>query len=151
VKVQRANTHVAVAFSHTGEVISWRLPLSRPVAERLQNALVHLLNLGHVANFSIQNAADSTWSELLEDLGGRCGSGVLSACIDPPVRPSLTAPAFLMPVWAFDHEVHGSPAATAQLLGIYLELIATRSADEEHGAYLPGRNGLWLIHARPMF
>lgn len=142
---------VAVAFSHSGEIVSWRTLLTIAQANRLDHALSHLLNLGHVAGFGIQVAQEMPWPQLLEQLRSRCGSMVVGACVDPPVEPRAIAPAFLMPVWAFDHETNGAPSATGQLLGLDLELIATPSRDEEMGAHLPGRNGLWLIHARPLF
>lgn len=141
---------VAIALAHSGELISFRVSASRAQQARLQQALSHLLNLGHVAAFSIRPAEDAAWHTLLEQLCARCGSFVVGACIDPPAPPIAITPSFLMPVWAFDHEVGGLPASTGQLLGLDLELIATPSGDEEHGAHLPGRNGRWLIHARPL-
>lgn len=141
---------ISVAFAHRGEVQSIRVQLTSGQRTRLHRALTHLLDIGHVAAFGIQHAASGGWSDLIQLLRARCGSFVVGACLDPPAPPHALAPSFLMPVWAFDHEIEGRPAATGQLLGLDLELVATPSDDEEHGAHLPGRNGRWLIYARPL-
>lgn len=142
---------VAVAFAHTAEVQAWRLTMSREEGEHIERTLCNLLDLGHVAGFSVRDIERGTVAELVEQLRLRVGGVVLDACHDALEAPISPSPAFLMPVWSFDHAIGGSPAATGRLLGFDVELIATPSSDEERGAHLPGHSGLWLIHAGPLF
>lgn len=147
----RLESLIAVAFAHTAEVHAWRLNMSREEGERIERTLCDLLDLGHVAGFSIRHISDDTMADVIQQLRMRIGDVALHAChedLEEPIRPT---PAFLMPVWGFDHVIGDLPAATGRLLGLELELIATPSPDEELGAYLPGRPGRWLIHAHPLF
>ncbi len=141
---------VAVAFAHTAEVKAWPVLVIREERELIGRTLDNLLELGHIAAFSIEPMVQLQYVELIERLRSCCGLAVVDACIAAPRYESATAPAFLMPVWAFDHQADGREATTARLLGLDLELVAAPSLDEELGAHLPGRNGRWLIHARPL-
>ncbi len=145
-----SHVDVAVCFSHTGEIATWRVRLKEAQIRRLEGALGHLLNLGHVAAFSVRLGEETSWAEILHQLRSRCGDLIVGACLDPPGVHKVQPASLMIPVSSFDHEINGLPTATGQLLGLDLELIATPSPDEELGAYLPGRNGLWLIHARPL-
>lgn len=147
----RLETLVAVAFAHPAKVDACRLYMSREEGEHIERTLCNLLDLGHIVAFTVQHIGGGTTAEPIEQLRLRVGREVLDACQDAPKAPTRPSPAFLMPIWGFDHEFEGSPAATGRLLGLDLELIATPSSDEELGAYLPGRDGRWLIHASPMF
>ncbi len=143
---------IAVAFAHTATVQAWRLNMSREEGERIEHTLCNLLGLGHVAGFSIRRISGDTMEDFVHQLRLRVGSVVLDACHEALEASIGPPPAFLMPVWGFDHAIGGLPAATGRLLGLDLRLIATPSPDEELGAHLPGgREGLWLIHAGPMF
>jgi hypothetical protein len=147
-----AERSVAVAFSSGADVATWRVSMTREHVEQLRRTLASLVELGHVAAFRIGSERPIGRCELLRQLGERCGRAIVAAAESSgPEHDKRAEPAFLMPVYAFDHELAGSPAATAHLLGLDLELIATPSPDEEVGAYLPGRPGRWLIWARPMF
>ena len=143
-------TLVAVAFAHTAEVHAWRVTMSREEGEHIERTLRNLLDLGHVAAFSVRHSNAGAVSNLVEQLRSRVGGMVLDACIEATEAPRTPLPAFLMPVWSFDHAIGGLPAATGHLLGLDIELIASPSSDEEVGALLPGRVGLWLIHAQPL-
>ncbi len=150
-RAPRTAVTVTVAFAHTGEVCAWQTFLTKERGEAIDRTLYNLLDVGHVAAFSIEPTLKIIrWSELMAHLRSRCGVETFQACVAaPPCRSE--APAFLMQVWPFDHEIAGAPASTGRLLGLDLELIATPSPDEERGVYLPTRDGLWLIHARPLF
>lgn len=142
---------IAVAFSRGGDVINWSVSLKIDQVEQLKGALNALRDLGHVAAFAIRHSQSTSWMEVQNDLRSRCGGIALDACMLGQARSDQPQPTFLMPVWAFDHELDGAPASTGQFLGLDLELIATPSSDDELGAHLPGRAGRWFIHARPLF
>lgn len=144
-------TIVAVAFAHTAEVQTWRLVVSREDGKHIEQILRHLLALGHVAGFSVRSGEDDLFEAFVGGLRSQVGDLAVDVCLAAGESSAGPQPSFLMPVWAFDHVVEGAPAATARLLGLDLELVATPNLDEELGAYLPGRFGRWLIHARPLF
>ena len=141
---------VAVCYTRGAEVTVWPVQLDDRQRGLLAGVLSSLLELGHLAMFRIVKDQTCDWERLIVDLGSRVGGYTIEACLASPAFSS-TAPAFVIPVWPFDHEVEGAPASTGQFLGLDLEVIATASPDQEVGARLPGRDGLWLIHARPMF
>lgn len=147
-----ARRTVAIAFSNGADLISSNVVLSGDEEDRLNQFLSWFQELGHIAAYSIAVEVRHSWAGILGMLRARLGS--LAAAATRGLRlseSSITAPTYLMRVGPFDHELEGAPTAVAHLLGLDLELIATRSSDEEYGAHLPGRDGLWLIHARPMF
>ena len=147
----RAESIIAIAFAHSAEVQAWRLTITRKEREHIDCTLLNLRNLGHVASFSIRDIGCGTVQDFAAELRSRIGSLPVEACCNAGKAAVGPAPAFLMPVWRFDHAVRGLPASTGCLLGLDLELIATPSVDDEFGAHLPGHNGRWLIRARPMF
>lgn len=142
---------VAAAFSIGGDVAVWRAWLTEVQAGHLDRALSALADLGHVAAFTIAPEREVDWAKMIGDIRSRCGALAVDACLMASEHQRQAQPAFLMPVWPFDHELDGSPASTAQFLGLDLELIAARSPSEEVGACIPGRDGRWLVYARPMF
>ncbi|MES3098937.1 hypothetical protein [Sphingomonas faeni] len=146
----RSDLIVAVAFAHTAEVLAWSAAFTEEERELLDRTLRNLLDRGHVAGFSVK-AGVGVGGSVISGLRSRIGSSTVDMCSAAPASCGHVSPAFLMPVWPFDHMLRGAWTATAQLLGLDLELIATPSPDEELGAHLPGRDGLWLIHAGPMF
>lgn len=141
---------VAVCFASGADVAVWRVRMEEEQHKRLTAVLTTLLALGHVATFVIDEERHCGWQQLVNGIADRIGGHVLDACMESS-PPRLPMPAFVMPVWPFDHEIGATPASTAQFLGLDLELTATPSSDEELGAFLPGRSGRWLIHARPLF
>ncbi len=147
----RAESVIAIAFAHSAEVQAWRLTITRKEREHINCTLLNLRNLGHVASFSIQDIGGGTVQDFAAELRSLIGSLPVDVSCDARKVTVSPAPAFLMPVWRFDHAVRGLPASTGCLLGLDLELIATPSFDEEFGAHLPGHSGRWLIRARPMF
>ncbi|MBP2512667.1 hypothetical protein [Sphingomonas sp. PvP018] len=147
----RAESIIAIAFAHSAEVQAWRLAITRRERKHINCTLLNLRNLGHVASFSIQDIGGGTVQDFAVELRSLIGSLPFDGSRDTRNVAASPAPAFLMPVWRFDHVVRGLPASTACLLGLDLELIASPSFDEELGAHLPGHNGRWLIHAHPMF
>lgn len=142
---------VAVAFACSGEVLAWTAVACGEERELIRCTLSNLLDLGHVASFSIRSGVSATVNDIVDELRSRIGCQTVDACSASPVPCNDAPPAFLVSVWPFDHLVGDAPAATARLLGLDLELIATPSSDDELGAHLPGRDGLWLVHASPMF
>lgn len=142
---------VTAAFARNGEVMAWRVMMAMDQVERLRRTLGHMAQLGALASFAIVPNAPSSPADVLDQLRDRCGSLLVDACRDAMVPPRWSQPAFLMAVWAFDHEIDGRPASTGQLLGVDLELVAIPSPDEDSGAILPGRDGRWLIEAHTMF
>lgn len=146
----RVESVVAVVLAHTAEVQTWHLTISKEEREDIKRTLRNLLDLGHVAGFSVDPSRDASVQDFVDDLRSRIGSLSVDACREAQEAPMDVPPASLMLVWGFDHAIEGAPASTGRLLGLELELIATPSADEELGAHLPGRVGRWLIHARPL-
>ena len=134
---------ITAAFSYGGEIASWRAFLTGEQLELLERVLANLRDLGQVAAFAVEPDRYISSSEVIDELRSRCGPLAVEACLSAPVQREKVRPAFLMPVWAFDHELDGAPASTVQFLGLDLELIATPSPDEEIGAHLPGRAGRW--------
>ncbi len=143
---------IVVAAAHTATIHAWQLQATREEREAIEGVLSNLIWLGHLAAFRVHPGGDAaTPQTLIEELRLLFGASTVDACFATPPNRIAPSPAFLMPVWAFDHAADGAPASTGRLLGADLELIATPSHDEEQGAHLPGRIGRWLIHARPMF
>jgi hypothetical protein len=142
---------VTAAFAGSGEVTAWRVTMAMEQVERLTQTLGHMADLGTIASFGIVPDAPLSHVDVLDQLRRRCGGLLVDACLDSVVPSRWLQPAFLMPIWPFDHEIDGRPASTGQLLGLDLELNATPSPGEERGAILPGRIGRWLIDAHTMF
>ena len=141
---------VAVACSYGAQLLVSETELTGTQARELDILLRGLASLGWVACYSIQQAGPPPGRDgMIEVLREHIGAIVVDAAV--AARPSTAEPrpAFLMPVWSFDHEVAGMPASTARFLSLDLEVLATPSGDEETGIGLPGREGLWLVHARP--
>ncbi len=147
----RCATVVAIAFAQSAEVQAWHMAISGEEGEDICRTLGNLFDLGHIAGFSIRPVGDCSFGSLIADLETRLGAVTVGACLKAAGPSAHVRPAFLVPVWPFDHEIGGRPGSTGRFLGLDLELIATPSPDEELGAHLPGRDGLWLIHAGPMF
>lgn len=129
----------------------WLANLTALQVEHVERVLESLRQLGHVATFAAGPLRGLGWVDPIERLRSRCGSLVVDACLKASAGRDPAPPAYLMPVWPFDHEIDGSPASTAQFIGLDLTVTTSPSPDEEVGVTLPGRAGLWLIHARPMF
>ncbi len=142
---------ITVAFAGGGDVTAWRVAMVMDQVDQLTRTLGHMAELGTIASFAMVPDDPSSPVVVLDQLRQRCGSMLVDACLDASVPTRWVQPAFLMPVWAFNHEIDGRPASTGQLLGLDLELIATPSPDEERGMILQGRDGRWLIEARTMF
>lgn len=141
---------IAVAFANRADLLCWRLRSQGDEGEEIDQALSTLQALGHVAAYSVGEVETVDRQGFMAALRDRLGPIVddAVACRPPPLGDP--PPAFLMPVWPFDHEVDGQPSSTGRLLGLDLQLTATPTSDEEVGAHLPGRDGLWLIHAQPL-
>lgn len=150
--IARSSSYLVTAsFAGSGDVTAWHVTMAMDQVERLTRTLGHMAQLGAIASFAIVPDAPSSPADVLDQLRRRCGALLVDACLNSVVPSRWLQPAFLMPVWPFDHEIDGRPASTGQLLGLDLELIATPCPDEERGAILPGRDGRWLIEAHPMF
>lgn len=119
--------------------------------DQLVRLLEHLRSLGRVACYSIKPAPPViTSAGVIEALCARVGRRVveaLDAVAEATIEPE---PAYVLPVFPFDHEIDGMPASTARFGCLDLEVIATPSSDEETGVELRGRDGLWLVLARPL-
>ncbi len=129
----------------------WLANLTALQVEQVERMLESLRQLGHVATYAAGPLRELGWVDPIERLRFRCGSLAVDACLNASADRDQAPPGYLMPVWPFDHEIDGSPASTAQFIGLDLTVTASPSFDEEIGVALPGRAGLWLIHARPMF
>lgn len=68
---------IAVAFAHTAEVQAWRLTLSREEGEDMKRTLCNLLDLGHIAGFSVRLNSGGTMASFVEQLRLRVGSVAL--------------------------------------------------------------------------
>lgn len=146
----RSEQTVALAFASGADLMVWRVSLGGGQCGKLERILQALHDLSHLAAYRIGCVEPADWTALIEALRQRVGDLVLDVLRDDDPYCAGPAPAFLMPVWPFDHEVQGRPASTGRLLGLDLQLLATPTLDQEVGAYLPGRDGLWLIHAQPL-
>ena len=133
------------------QLLAWSAVLSDEEWRLIEAIVGGLAQLGHVAHFGIQPVGrPASWVQLLTYLSRQFGNFVVDAlCQAPPPRGD-PAPAYLMPVWAFDHEVDSTPASTARFFGMDLEVRAKPTKDEELGISLPNRAGLWLIGAQPI-
>lgn len=141
---------VALAFANGADLVTWRVSLDHGQRLKLECMLGALRDLGHLAAFRICAAEPADWPGFIKALRQRVGDLVLDVLSDGDPSRSGPPPAFLMPVWPFDHEVEGRLASTGRLLGLDLQLTATPTLDQEFGAHLPGCDGLWLIHAQPL-
>jgi hypothetical protein len=144
----RKPTIVAVALTHTAEVRAWKANVTEEREAVIRRTLRNLLDLGHVASFSVRADDDCESDDVVAEFRTLLGGFVVDACSTAPEPRDDVPPAFLMPVWSFNHLVEGLPSASGRLLGLELELIATPSPDEELGTCLPGHVGRWLILAR---
>jgi len=147
---RKTRRKVLIATAHA-ELLAWTASLDKTEWERTDAVLAGLAQLGHVVRFSIGPTSGSIGhAELLSKLKRQFGDFVVDAlCRAPPPRGD-PAPAYLMPVWGFDHEVDSLPASTARFLGMDLEVCAKPTEDEELGVTLPNTAGSWLIGARPI-
>lgn len=141
---------VSVALSRSAEILTFLMHVRREEREEIDQILHNLADLGHVATFNITDSVLRTRSELQQALRSRFGDVVVTACSKPGAWRAEVRPAFLMPVWAFDHVLDGQLASTGRFLGLDLELVALSTSSEEAGVTLPGQEGRWLIYARPL-
>lgn len=141
---------IAAAVSYGANLVLYEAELTPAQSSRLRHLLQGLADLGHLAAFAMQERGpvmDET--ALHASLRGRWDF-VVDAVLAPEQARHDPPPAYLIPVWPFDHEREGKPASTARFLHLNLEVIATRTHDEEQGVLLPGRVGHWLVQARPI-
>ena len=143
-------SHVVAFASALGAEVTCRVVNLAPrEVDELLDLFAWLRHQGSVVAFSVQPAGRTIGGSglyaLLRDLFGDL---LIDVCLKADPIEDEVPPAFLAPVWPFDHELDGMPASTASFLGLNLELRATPSDVEEEGCLLPGRPGLWMIHAR---
>lgn len=141
---------VAVALSCGAHILLYEVDLTEAEAKRLEGLLRGLAEFGHVASFAINRAGPRMNGSTVLDAFRARWDFVVDAVLAADQAHHNPLPAYLMPVWPFDHEREGRPASTARFLHLDLEVIATPTLDEEHGVSLPGRTGQWVLHARPI-
>jgi hypothetical protein len=140
---------VAIVTAHAKTIV-FRVNLSAPEQAAAEHVLRGLFQLGHLVSFSVAAEARSMgWAGLQAWLRNRFDAHVVDAVtgaslVDEP------QPAYLLPVWSFDHVIAGNPASTARFLSADLEVCATPCQDSERGAQLRGWSGSWDIWARPL-
>lgn len=142
--------NVVVAFAADAQLSAWQAYLTPAERNRLTSTLETLRGLGHIAAFRLEPATNAVRAgEVLDRLHHRLGSFVVDAATRSGCLDVLPAPAYLMPVWPFDHAIGGMPASTGRFLALELELVAT-PADDEIGTHIAGLDGSWFVHARPL-
>lgn len=141
---------VAVALSFGANILLYEVDHNEAEVKRLEGLLRGLAALGHVASFAIDRPRSPMNGAIVVDALRARWDFVVDAVLAAGQAHHDPLPAYLMPVWPFDHEREGQPASTARFLHLDLEVIATPTADEELGICLPGRTGRWLVHARPL-
>ncbi len=148
---RRHRHYVALSLCQGATVTAHEVDLSPAEADELAGLFAWLVRQGQVACAAVQPASAMLGlQEMLEALRQTLGGLVVDANLAAGSPPQEPAPAFLLPVWPFDHDLGGQPASTGVFLGLDLELVASPSPDEEVGFPLPGRAGLWVVHARPL-
>lgn len=141
---------IAVAVSFGANIVLHEAELTQADAEQLEGLLKGLAALGHVASFAVERPRSVLDEAALLAALRKRWSFVVDAILTAKQARHDPPPAYLIPVWPFDHEREGQPASTARFLHFDLEVIAIQTADEERGVRLPGRSGHWLIRARPL-
>lgn len=141
---------IVVAYAHA-QLTAYLVRGSTGEWARLQALLEHLRALGRVAWYTSQlPPAWSVMDRTVDAIAGAVGRFTVDAALaSPPTTPG-PAPAWLLPLWAFDHQIAGRPASTADFVGLPLKVVATPADDDEDGAYLPGWPGRWWITATTM-
>lgn len=140
---------VAVAFARGG-VLSMTAALTLAERERLRAILGNLRCTGHVAQFDLASLELIPGIEGMIDRIKQNATALAVVAADTPCTTPMPEPAFLVPVFAFDDSVADRPSSTARFGALDLEVIAVPASDEEQGVRLPGRDGAWLIYARPL-
>ena len=141
---------VAVALRCGANILLYEVDLTEAEVKRLEGLLGGFAKLGHVASFTIDQPRSRLNEATVLDAFRARWDFVVDAVLAEGQSHRNPIPAYLMPVWPFDHEREGRPASTARFLDLDLEVIATPTADEERGVLLPGRTGQWVVHARPL-
>ncbi|MCA0358285.1 MAG: hypothetical protein LCH78_15800 [Proteobacteria bacterium] len=142
---------VAFASALGAEVTCRTVDLAPREVDELLDLFAWLRHQGSIVAFSIQPANGRMCAARMHTLLRQLFDGLLiDVCLKADPIEDEVAPAFLVPVWPFDHELEGMPASTAKFLGLELELRATPSDVVEEGCLLPGRPGLWMVSARPI-
>lgn len=142
---------VALAFARGADIVVSEADFSQEDVEELDGLCRWLIRQGHLAAFGIVPAPVATDpSGPMGAIAGRVGALTVDANLAAGPPPAEPLPAFLAPVWEFDHQLDGQPASTAQFLGLDLEVVAPPSPDEEVGASVPGLPSLRLVYARPL-
>lgn len=141
---------VAVALSCGANILLYEVDLNDAETMRLEGLLRGLAEIGHVASFAIDRPRSRMNEATVLDAFRARWDSVVDAVLGAGQAHHNPLPAYLLPVWSFDHEWEGCPASTARFLHLDLEVIATPTADEELGVCLPGRAGHWVVHARPI-
>jgi hypothetical protein len=142
--------HVAVAASYGADILTYQADLTRSDAERLEGLLRGLADLGHVVSYTMAPATAAIMGAAAFDALRRRWGFVVDAVLPSQQAEQNLRPAYLMPVWPFDHERGGRPAAVARFLHLNLQLTASLTSDEEQGVMLPGRSGFWVVKAKPL-
>lgn len=139
---------VTVAYSDA-HVTAYPVDADAAGRGRLEHLLSELRGLGRVAAYGFQLSLPWLTVESATDaIAGVVGRMTVEAAAASPPRTPEPRPAWLMPVWPFDHLRNGMPATTADFLGATLELSAAPCRDEEGGVQLPAHRGRWYISAR---
>lgn len=141
---------IAVAPSCGANILLYEVELAVAQVKRFERLLWGLTELGHVASFTIDQPRSRLSETNVLDAFRARWDFVVDAVLAVDQAHHNPLPAYLMPVWPFDHEREGRPASTARFLHLDLEVIATPTGDEERGVSLPGRAGQWVLHARPI-
>ena len=145
-------TYVVAFASALGAEVTCRIVnLATREVDELLDLFAWLRHQGSVVAYSVQPASGSIGAGRLHALLRELfGDLLIDVCLRADPIEEEVVPAFLIPVWPFDHELEGMPASTASFLGLNLELRATPSEIEAEGCFLPGRPGLWMVSARPI-
>lgn len=147
--MSRAPIFLGIATADA-QVIIIKASLTAFQVTGLTQLLRGLSGLGHVAAFAITQASGArSHDQLLDQLRDVFGGFVVDAVLAAPAGCE-PPPAYLVPVWPFDHSVSGLPASTARFQALELEVRATPCADDERGATLRGWPGTWLLEAHPL-
>jgi hypothetical protein len=141
----RQEITVAAAFARGGDVASWAVSLNPEEMQQVELLLGWLFKLGHLAAYAIPSGSSAhTMESFLDAFRARLGAIVVEATLGCALLAPEPAPAYLVPVWPFDHERYGAPASTARFLGVDVPVAARRPAEEEDGFEIEEREGLWL-------
>lgn len=141
---------IAIAASCGADIVLHEAELTQADVSRLDGLLKGLADLGHVASFTVERCRSVLDNAGLLSVLRQRWSFVVDALLRGDQTRHEPPPAYLVPVWPFDHEREGRPASTGRFLHLDLEVIASRTVEEERGVRLPGRTGYWLVRARPL-